>query len=426
MKTLKTLVSLFILFLFLFYSYPCLAQLSIIKIPSYNITSTSHSMSFGSDHIGFIATKNILYKTTNGGLNWSNVSLSFLSNGVTQVKLYNETIGCICTGDRNIYRTTDGGNKWYGITPALSSSNFNHVVFYSDNEFVVSNRDSLFHTTNGGLSWRRHRFNFNFSISPNITEMIRDDGNLYCTIYHNLTGSSLYKSTNRGQNWFSHFGHASYNFEQLQVINSRVVIGGKFYRDESFWVFLNSGTDNGFSYSTEMLGDGTCRGLELYPNGNGYSIIFAYNTTFMLVKTSNYGQNWALDTILTRDFTNLNLTNSKLFALNKDSGYVLIKSQTVGIEKITDVIPSEYKLSQNYPNPFNPVTRINFAIPKSGYVKLIVYNISGELLERLFSGTLNAGIYEYHFDAKDYASGIYFYTLETENFVETKRMVLVK
>ena len=99
---------------------------------------------------------------------------------------------------------------------------------------------------------------------------------------------------------------------------------------------------------------------------------------------------------------------------------------TVGIQNLGTEIPDKYELHQNYPNPFNPVTNIQFDLPKSGSVKLSVYNILGEEIETLHNGVLSAGSYKVDFNASSYASGIYFYRLETENFIAVKKFVLMK
>ncbi len=99
---------------------------------------------------------------------------------------------------------------------------------------------------------------------------------------------------------------------------------------------------------------------------------------------------------------------------------------TVGITPISSEIPAEYLLQQNYPNPFNPVTNIKFSVPKTGFVKLTVYDAAGKESAVLYSGELTAGTYNYDFDASQLASGIYFYKLESNDFSQTKKMVLVK
>ncbi|MGD0339115.1 MAG: T9SS type A sorting domain-containing protein [Bacteroidota bacterium] len=89
-------------------------------------------------------------------------------------------------------------------------------------------------------------------------------------------------------------------------------------------------------------------------------------------------------------------------------------------------IPQTTKLSQNYPNPFNPTTRIAYTIPRTGYVSLKVYNLLGAEVATLFEGIRQPGQYEATFDAAGLASGVYFYRLSAGQFVETKKLVLLK
>ena len=96
------------------------------------------------------------------------------------------------------------------------------------------------------------------------------------------------------------------------------------------------------------------------------------------------------------------------------------------VEPISSNIPNEYNLSQNYPNPFNPVTKINFDIPKNGFVSLKVYDIVGKEIKTLVSEVKNPGSYSVDFNGANFASGTYFYRLESNGFVSTKKMILVK
>jgi hypothetical protein len=99
-------------------------------------------------------------------------------------------------------------------------------------------------------------------------------------------------------------------------------------------------------------------------------------------------------------------------------------SQTV--EVIVSELPNEFALMQNYPNPFNPETKISYQIPASGYVSLKVYDMLGKEVATLVNGMQEAGEQQAIFSASKYPSGMYFYTLKSASFVETKRMVLVK
>ncbi|MBX7041998.1 MAG: T9SS type A sorting domain-containing protein [Ignavibacteria bacterium] len=88
--------------------------------------------------------------------------------------------------------------------------------------------------------------------------------------------------------------------------------------------------------------------------------------------------------------------------------------------------PAEYDLSQNYPNPFNPTTTIVYGIPADGNVTLKIYDNTGREIRTLVNELKSAGYYSVTFSAGDLASGMYFYKLESGNFVTAKKMILMK
>ena len=87
---------------------------------------------------------------------------------------------------------------------------------------------------------------------------------------------------------------------------------------------------------------------------------------------------------------------------------------------------NSFDLSQNYPNPFNPATSITWQIPAASHVVLKVYNLLGKEIAVLVNGEKPAGSYETEFNASNLPSGTYFYTLQAGNFVQTKKMILLK
>ena len=88
--------------------------------------------------------------------------------------------------------------------------------------------------------------------------------------------------------------------------------------------------------------------------------------------------------------------------------------------------PTKFELSQNYPNPFNPTTTIKFSLPQSGNVKLIIYNLLGEQVAELFNGFKEAGVHTINFYASELNSGLYIYKLEANEFVQSRKMTLIK
>ncbi len=107
-------------------------------------------------------------------------------------------------------------------------------------------------------------------------------------------------------------------------------------------------------------------------------------------------------------------------------GAMTVLGIPVGIQQDGEEIPASYTLQQNYPNPFNPSTTIKFSIPKSGNVRLVVYDILGKEVATLVNNFLNAGQYNFQFNAANLASGIYLYRLEAGNFTQTNKMLLMK
>jgi hypothetical protein len=97
-----------------------------------------------------------------------------------------------------------------------------------------------------------------------------------------------------------------------------------------------------------------------------------------------------------------------------------------GVTPVSNQVPQVYSLAQNYPNPFNPSTTFKFGIPKTGLVKLVVYDIIGREVQTLVNEVKNAGSYSVTFDASKLSSGVYFYKLISNDFVDTKKMVLIK
>ena len=124
-------------------------------------------------------------------------------------------------------------------------------------------------------------------------------------------------------------------------------------------------------------------------------------------------------------FTDKNLTGGTKFVyrlkqIDNDGRYQYSKEVEV------EVIPKQFALYQNYPNPFNPVTEIKYNLPEASRVVLNVYNIIGQQVASLVNGNIDAGFHSVTFDGSNLPSGTYIYRLQTGNFVQTKKMVLLK
>lgn len=112
-----------------------------------------------------------------------------------------------------------------------------------------------------------------------------------------------------------------------------------------------------------------------------------------------------------------------------NSNWSIYRTFTTNITSVLPLsseVPSKFELAQNFPNPFNPITKIKFTILKNSFVKLAIFNSLGKEIELIVNERLSAGTYEVGWNASEYQSGVYFYKLESGDFSETKKMVLIK
>ena len=108
-------------------------------------------------------------------------------------------------------------------------------------------------------------------------------------------------------------------------------------------------------------------------------------------------------------------------------GWGLRFNNVTGVEdNYSNIIPASYKLEQNYPNPFNPTTTISYSLPNASNVKLTVYNLLGQEVTTLVNSFNQAGKHSIQFNAANLASGVYIYTIKTDNFIATKKLMLLK
>jgi hypothetical protein len=96
------------------------------------------------------------------------------------------------------------------------------------------------------------------------------------------------------------------------------------------------------------------------------------------------------------------------------------------VAPVAEALPSGFALDQNYPNPFNPSTAIRFALPSPGRAVLKVYDILGKEVRTLADGEMAAGMHSVVFDATGLGSGMYLYRLQSGDYLETRRMLLLK
>jgi photosystem II stability/assembly factor-like uncharacterized protein len=332
-----------------------------------------------------------LYKTTDGGTNWEPV-VNFVGTkptGLCGMFVLNDSViysvGRV-RGPAFIIKTTNGGETWYSKNmDAYAAGLIDAYFFNKDSGYVVGLTNSV-HSSSGGIilftsdagaTWETKYitsrqgewcWKINFP-SPQVG---------YVSIQRN-SGSpvNFIKTTDGGNTWFEmEFSSTPY-----------FVQGIGFANDTLGWIGGNNSLP---SYETTDGGET----WHEYPIGN------RLNRFRMLNDTLGYA---------------VGSTVHKFIAHN-----------VTFVKEDKDLIPAGFMLYQNYPNPFNPATSVEYRIGRKEYVTLKVYDVLGREISELVNEELLPGIYSVEWNAEHFTSGTYFYKLTAGEFIQTKKMILLR
>jgi len=425
-----------------------------------------------------------IFKTTNGGTNWLQVAPSFY-NGFLPVDIYmaDDNSG-YCCGSFGVYKTTNG---WINHDSVVTPTPMFDFMHWTDMQtgFGMSGYGLTSKTTNGGQSWTTYRtslYQYTMTKISTKTPDIAYVTGLGGTIMKlNLNGSSLASVSGTVRYSDDNLPVTSgmvkaikYDslLNKITVIDSAQIQSNGAYTiynlppvEMDFMAFEDDELDYAPTYydttiywqhaitliPTTNLTNIDIKVKRINNSGGGMrhisgtitaeTDVVGLSDAFIYAKIENQFKNYDIsgangyfyvDSLPDGSYSlvvdrmgylpytlNISLTGSSIDNL------IITLIRYTGLTNISNELPLNYSLS-NYPNPFNPSTNIIFDIPVQDNVKLSIYNLLGQEVKVLVNEKLNAGKYKLEFNASDFASGIYFYKLETENFTETKKMVLLK
>lgn len=178
---------------------------------------------------------------------------------------------------------------------------------------------------------------------------------------------------------------------------------------------------------------------DIEPLDNAYIQVSSNNGTNWTSVKYYYGQQltWKQEVLDITDLANSSAQMKVRFIIVTNRSVVTdgIYIDNIKIQNYQDVltgvsnngeVPDRFSLEQNYPNPFNPVTKIRYQLPKTGFVKLTIFDALGKVVKVLVNENKPAGVFEESFDASNLATGVYFYKLESADFTDIKKMMLIK
>lgn len=376
-------------------------------------------VNFINKNTGWICGDGTILKTTNGGANWINQPMPATDKLMTDIYPVNDSVVYAVGYFRTILKTTNGGSNWNVIENGPWGEGKSHYSCFFLNEhtgWIGSSAPATKKTTDGGQTF----VELNVNTGP--TDIFFKDS-LYGIFATN--GATIGTTTNGGEDWELQIIHTpgigDERFFRISIINNLTgfVVGeqGTTYRTTNFGITWDS-----MGFITDVQESIFCS------NFITDSIGYAGGNFSRLFKTTNAGHSWVRQNFNSHtpfDIFSLNDTTTWLCGQPGLIFNTLHGGQT-SINQISQSIPNNFRLSQNYPNPFNPSTTIRFSIKNKSNYKLEVYNALGKLVDELFNKELSPGEYEYKFDGVSFTSGIYFYKLSSNQFTQTKKMILMK
>jgi len=375
-----------------------------------------------------------LFKSTDGGINWENIGLvGVVLTDMAFINDFDEG-NYIVSASNGIHKSTDFGETWTHhtsgieglfITAMASSNEFNDEIV------IGTATNGAFRSFDNGETWEQ----FGTGLEK---ETVR-----------NILGFSILSvdftweaTTQDGGFWV--YDEATNMWEQQNAGNENHSNDSDIAVDSQDQILLASGNEilytdiSNIQWELEVKHPGV-NGFEITPDGQtiassyGWGIIIKwpgatewapfseglpFNDGFIDVFNMDLDDEGFLWAAVWVPLTSSNPANS--------GGIFKTINPVTDVEDISSEIPNRFNLEQNYPNPFNPTTKIKYSVPQLSFVTLKVYDVLGREVLTLANEERPIGSYEVEFNATGLSSGVYFYSLRTGSFTQTKKMLLLK
>jgi photosystem II stability/assembly factor-like uncharacterized protein len=402
----------------------------------------------------FAGTYSGVFRSTNNGANWNQLNVGLKNTVILGLAKSGERL--YAAGRNGVYYSTDSGDSWTTLSTFWASS-----IAIDEQNLYCGHWGHLIYSENNGTSWEWIPLGggraFSFAFMDSYIFAGSEDRGVY-RIIHNAPGwwtifsnhqpdtlinclavigtnlfagtrNGIFFSTNYGENWIPlNNSLSSLEVSAFAVNGSNFFAGtrgsGVFLSTDvgNSWTEVNNGLTGlakdvlSFAFSDDNIFVSTWRGGVYLSTNNGTSWT-SVNTGAMDL---DYG---AISTV-----QSLAVIGSDLFAATRGAGVWRrpLTEMITEVEELTNGLPMEYSLVQNFPNPFNPYTNINYSIPKQSKVIIKIFDIIGNEIKTMVNEEKLPGYYQVNFEGAKFSSGVYFYQLKAGEFIQTKKMLLLK
>lgn len=339
-------------------------------------TTTLYDIKMLSSTVGYaVGSGERIFKTTNG-VNFAHGTMAVPAGQMTGLAMVNENTGFICGENGAFYKTTDGFQTVTLLTDTVALQG--RVV----HDIVIFSEDNVWAVGRGGL------------------------------LIHRTGGVTYYDTTNTGIDYLG----------ASKISNSEFIIAasdGLVFKvsDQSVPVEL-------VSFTAQVSGNDVILNWTTASETNNKEFDIQRKTNGSWNEIASVNGHGTITSPVNYSFTDKNVTGENLYYRLKQVDF----DGTINYSDEIEVSLGEisFELMQNYPNPFNPSTLIGYSIPKTGFVTLKVYDVTGKEVALLVSGVHSPGNYSVNFDASTLTTGVYFYKLESEGYSSVKKLSFIK
>jgi photosystem II stability/assembly factor-like uncharacterized protein len=362
----------------------------------------------------------VLYKTTNGGINWT---VRNNSAGFYNIHFFNENSGVGILGDQ-VFRTTDGGLNWTDQNAPYLYDGISYISFAKTGHGIAASHEGgWIRTTNYGVTWT---IGSGGALSHILGVSITDRGNITitsgCWNPIPVEGGAIMRSTDFGQTWSLYRTQRSFSRINFLNDNNGIITGSGYviaFSDQDF-------------VPVELAGfNASINGDDVHLTWN--TITETNNKGFEIERKSDLG--FAAISFIPGAGSSSELKSYSYIDKDIQPGEYIYRLRQIDYdgtfaysqEILVDYNSApQFSLSQCYPNPFNSTTRINYSVPSEGNTSLKIYDMLGQEVEKPFDEHKLKGNYTMDINASNLPTGIYFYRLKSGNHSSTKKMILLK